>query len=161
MSRKYQKSKVIRNSFTERTKIRGQAKAQAREVQLPLDVESLVEMSRTALSSFAAEVGLIVAQRLLEDEATQFCGERHERQTKREMTRFGHSRGYVTLASQKGRIHKPRVRYVKKDGEVELERYRLLQSPDAMPQAALNQLVNGVSTRRYEHVVELVEKVMV
>lgn len=118
-------------------------------MQIPLDVESLVEMSRTALSSFAAEVGLLVAQRLLEDEVTQHCGERHERQTEREMTRYGHQGGYVTLAGQKGRIQKPRVRNLKSGGEVELERYRLLQSADAMPQAALNRLVNGVSTRRY------------
>jgi transposase-like protein len=112
-------------------------------------------MTRTALSSFAAEMGLLVAQRLLEDEVTQLCGARHERQTEREMTRYGHQGGYVTLAGQKGRIQKPRVRNLKSGGEVELERYRLLQSPDAMPQAALSRLVNGVSTRRYEHVVEL------
>jgi transposase-like protein len=40
-------------------------------------------------------------------------------------------------------------------GEAHLERYALLQSPEAMPQAALAHLVNGVSTRRYEQVVQL------
>jgi transposase-like protein len=47
------------------------------------------------------------------------------------------------------------MRYTDQRGEAELERYALLQSPDAMPQAALNHLVNGVSTRRYEQVVQV------
>jgi transposase-like protein len=91
----------------------------------------------------------------LEDEVTQRCGQRHERRPERELTRFGHQRGYVTIAGQKAPIPKPRVRYTDQRGETELERYGLLQSPDAMPQAALNHLVNGVSTRRYEKVVHL------
>jgi transposase-like protein len=124
-------------------------------LQLPLDVESLVEMTRQTLSSFATEMGLRVAQCLLEDEVTQRCGQRHERRPERELTRFGHQRGYVTIAGQKASIQKPRVRYTEGRGEAELERYGLLQSPDAMPQAALNHLVNGVSTRRYEKVVHL------
>lgn len=38
---------------------------------MPLDVESLVEMSRGALSSFAVEMGLKIARRLLEGDVTQ------------------------------------------------------------------------------------------
>lgn len=52
-------------------------------------------------------------------------------------------------------LAKPRVRSTSGRGEAELERYTLLQSPEAMPQAALEHLVNGVSTRRYEQVVQL------
>jgi len=40
-------------------------------------------------------------------------------------------------------------------GEAELENYALLQSPDAMPEATLRRMVNGVSCRRYEQVVDL------
>jgi transposase-like protein len=123
-------------------------------LQLPLDVESLIELSRAALSSFAVEMGLKVAQCLLEDEVTQRCGPRHERAPGRRETRFGHQRGFVTIAGQKASISKPRVRRIDGGGEVELERYALLQSSEAMPQSALNHLVNGVSTRRYEQVVQ-------
>jgi transposase-like protein len=123
-------------------------------LQLPLDVESLIELSREALSSFAVEMGLKVAQCLLEDEVTQRCGQRHERAPGRRETRFGHQRGFVTIAGQKASIAKPRVRRTDGGGEVELERYALLQSSEAMPQSALNHLVNGVSTRRYEQVVQ-------
>ena len=136
-------------------RIEQQALAQAREVQLPLNVEALVEMTREALSSFAVEMGLKVAQCLLEDEVTQRCGQRHERLANRSETRFGRQRGFVTIAGQKVTVEKPRVRSTDGRGEAELERYHLLQSPEAMPQAALEHLVNGVSTRRYEKVVHL------
>jgi putative transposase len=156
MPRTYLKSARVRKSLGNRhQRFKRQVQTQVRELQLPLDVESLVEMTRQTLSSFATEMGLRVAQCLLEDEVTQRCGQRHERRPERELTRFGHQRGYVTIAGQKASIQKPRVRYTEGRGEAELERYGLLQSPDAMPQAALNHLVNGVSTRRYEKVVHL------
>ncbi len=156
MPRRYLKSARFRKSLGKRQqRFKRQAQTQARELQLPLDVESLVEMTRRTLSSFATEMGLRVAQCLLEDEVTQRCGQRHERNPDREITRFGHQQGYVTIAGQKAPLPKPRIRYTDQRGEAELERYSLLQSPDAMPQAALNHLVNGVSTRRYEKVVQL------
>lgn len=162
MSGRYPKSSRVRKSSTGRggpgrraRKIEQQAHTQAREVQLPLDIEALVEMTRQSLSSFAVEVGLRVAQCLLEDEVTQRCGARHERLPERQETRFGHQPGYITIAGQKVSLAKPRVRSTSGRGEADLERYRLLQSPSAMPQAALDHLVNGVSTRRYEQVVQL------
>jgi transposase-like protein len=155
MSRRYPKSSGVRKRRRRVRQIKRQALAQAREVQLPLDVEALVEMSRQSLSSFAVEVGLKVAQCLLEDEVTQRCGQRHERLPDRAATRFGHQRGFITIGGQKVPVPKPRVRYTDDRGEAELQRYALLQSPEAMPQAALEHLVNGVSTRRYEKVVHL------
>lgn len=162
MSRKYPKSSVVGKSSScprgrrgRPRRIAEQAVAQAREVQLPLDVESLLELSREALSSFAVEMGLKVAHCLLADEVAQRCGERHERVENRTQTRFGQQRGFIALAGQKVSIDKPRVRYTDGRGEAELERYQLLQSPNAMPQASLDHMVNGVSTRRYERVVQL------
>ncbi len=161
MSRKYPKSSRVCKSSNGRRRhgrarrIEEQAVAQAREVQLPLNVEALLEMTREALSSFAVEMGLKVAQCLLADEVTQRCGQRHERVANRSETRFGHQRGFITIAGQKVSVDKPRVRYTDDRGEAELERYQLLQSPEALPQVALDHLVNGVSTRRYERVVQL------
>lgn len=155
MSRRYPKSSGVRKRRGRVRQIKQQALAQAREVQLPLNVEALVEMTRQSLSSFAVEVGLKVAQCLLEDEVAQRCGQRHERVPNRTETRFGHQRGFVTIAGQKVPVEKPRVRSTDGRGEADLDRYHLLQSPEAMPQSALEHLVNGVSTRRYEKVVHL------
>src|SRR3989304_3411065 len=101
MSRRYPKSSRIRKASGRMRKIKRQALAAVREVHLPLDVEALLELTREALSSFAVEMGLKVAQCLLEDEVTQRCGRRHERQPGRIETRFGHQRCFITIAGQK------------------------------------------------------------
>jgi transposase-like protein len=128
--------------------------AQAQQVQLPLSIEGLVELARQSLSSFAVEVGLKMAACLLEDEVTRRCGPRYQRPAARSQTRYGHQGGYVTIAGQKLPLRKPRVRSTG-GGEMELANYALLQSADAMPESALAKMVNGVSCRRYEQVVDL------
>jgi hypothetical protein len=50
-------------------------------------------------------------------------------------------RGLITIAGQEVPVAKPRVRYTDDRGAEELERYGLLQSPDALPQAALDHLL--------------------
>ena len=56
MPRRYLKSARVRKSLGNRhQRFKRQAQSQARELQLPLDVESLVEITRQTLSSFATE----------------------------------------------------------------------------------------------------------
>lgn len=124
-------------------------------VQLPLCREELVELMQDSLSSFATEMGLRIAAKLLEDEVTRRCGGRYERRPQRELSRHGRQPGYVTLAGQKLSLDKPRVRRRDGQGEAELETYALLQRDEAMPEACLRRMVRGVSTRDYEHVVDL------
>ena len=60
-----------------------------------------------------------------------------------------------TLAGQKIAIARPRVRRTDGGGEVPLETYARLQSPEAMPEAVLRRMVRGVSTRDYDDVIDL------
>jgi transposase-like protein len=124
-------------------------------VQLPLCREELVAMMQESLASFATEMGLRIATRLLEDEVEQRCGPRYEHRALRQLTRYGRQRGVVTLAGQKLPVRKPRVRRADGQGEVELETYALLQREEAMPEACLRRMVHGVSTRDYQRVVDL------
>lgn len=124
-------------------------------VQLPLGPEALQAMLTGELHSFAIDLGLLLAGRFLEAEVTRLCGERYQRQPARQHTRYGHQPGFVTLAGQKATIQRPRVRTTDRGGEVELPLYQAMQSPEAMPEAALKRLVRGVSTRNYEEVVDL------
>ena len=126
-----------------------------RTVQLMLDPEELVTMMQDSLTSFATEMGLKVATLLLKDEVNQRCGSRYERVAGRAVTRYGHQRGVAVIAGQKLPIPRPRMRYTRQCGEVDLETYARLQSPDAMPQSVLKRLVRGVSCRDYEGVVDL------
>jgi transposase-like protein len=122
---------------------------------LPLDREELLELMQDSLESLALELGLLVASSLLEDEVTRLCGPRYQRQPGRSHTRYGRQRGVATLAGQKVPIERPRVRHMDGRGEVPLETYAHLQSPDAMPRAVLRRMVRGVSTRDYAEVVDL------
>jgi putative transposase len=106
------------------------------------------------LHGLATELGLLLAVQFLEDEVDHRCGPRYQRQPDRDLTRYGHQRGVVTLAGQKLPVAEPRVRSTAGQGEVELATYAALQRDDAMPEAALRRLVRGVSCRDYEAVVE-------
>src|SRR5262245_66012808 len=108
-----------------------------------------------SLEALALELGLLVAAGLLEDEVTRLCGHRYERRPDRTCTRYGRQRGAATLAGQKIALERPRVRRADGGGEVSLETYARLQSPDAMPRAVLRRLVRGVGTRDYEQVIDM------
>jgi putative transposase len=125
-----------------------------REIQLPLDRDELLGLMQDSLEALAVELGLLVASAILEDEVTRLCGRRYQRQPDRAPTRYGHQPGVVILAGQKLPIERPRVRGAAGGGEVPLETYARLQSPNAMPQAVLRRMVRGVSTREYEHVAD-------
>ena len=126
-----------------------------REVQLPLDREQLLGLLQDCLEGLAVELGLLVASAILEDEVTRLCGKRYERHRGRAHTRYGRQGGVVMLGGQKLPIDRPRVRRADGGGEAPLATYAQLQSPDAMPQAVLRRMVRGVSTREYEHVVDM------
>lgn len=138
----------------EQVERRGRTAAPGRAIQLPLDRDELLAQMQDSLEALAVELGLLVAPGLLEDEVTRLCGRRYERQPDRVHTRYGHQRGTATLAGQKIAIERPRVRRTDGGGEVSLETYAHLQSPDAMPLAVLRRMVRGVSTRDYEHVID-------
>jgi putative transposase len=134
---------------------RGRQAGKSRQIQLCLDPEEMVAMLQQSVNEFATEVGRKVARLLLDDEVEQRCGPRYERVAERTMTRYGRQPGVVVIAGQKLPINRPRVRYTQRCGEVDLETYGRLQSPEAMPEAVLKRLVRGVSCRDYEGVVDL------
>jgi putative transposase len=127
----------------------------SREIQLSLDRDEWLGLMQDSLEAVAVELGLLVACAILEDEVTRLCGTRNQRQPGRSHTRHGHQRGVVMLAGQKLPIERPRVRGADGGGEVPLETYAQLQSRDAFPQAVLRRMVRGVSTREYEHIVDM------
>ena len=129
----------------------------AEPTELPLSRDELVQMAQDSLHTFAVEMGLLIAGRLLEEEVDRLCGPRYARGKSRRNSRHGSQGGTVTLAGQRLPINKPRVRGVDGSGEVELEAYELLQRADAMPEASLRRMVRGVSCRDYEEVVDVAQ----
>jgi len=125
---------------------------QGEVLQMMLDREELIRQLQQSVHAFGAEVGLIIATRLLGDEVQRKCGKPHERFEDRVGHRYGSQPGVITMAGQKLPVRRPRVRSAQ--GEVELDMYRLLQREQAMPEAVLQRMVRGVSTRNYEGVID-------
>ncbi len=127
----------------------------AMEFALPVNRSELMELLSESLHSFAVEMGLLVAGKLLKDEVDRLCGERYQHSVDREFTRYGSQPGGITLAAQRVAIQKPRVRSTDGRGETSLETYALMQNSDAMPQAVLARMVRGVSCRDYQGAVDV------
>ncbi len=95
--------------------------------------------------------GLAIAAALFTEEIGQLCGPRYER-GEGLASRWGSRQGEVVLGGRKVKLRRPRVRH---DGrEVELETYRRLQAEDPLTERALEQMLVGVSTRKYARSLE-------
>ena len=69
-------------------------------------------------------------------------------------TRWGSNPGYAFIGNQKLDIKVPRVRDTSTGKEVSLKSYKALQNPSAINESVLAMVINGISTRKYEKVVE-------
>lgn len=128
-------------------------KGERQFVQMPLSREERVAMIQDGLNSLACQLGLMAAQELLQAEVADLCGPMHQRLPGRCASRWGSQGGAVVLGGRKVPIQKPRARLVG-GGEVALEMYQRLQSPEAMPENAMRRMVRGVSCREYEGCLE-------
>jgi transposase-like protein len=94
-----------------------------------------------------------VLSAMLEEERAQLCGPRYAHQLDRSATRSGHTDGELALGGQRIRVRRPRVRSA--DGkEVKLETWERFASADPLTPRAVEQMVLGVSTRKYVRSIE-------
>lgn len=97
-------------------------------------------------------IGLMAVEDALQGEVTRLAGERYNR--KSSSKRWGSNPGSVFLGNQKLSIRVPRVRDMENNEEMELETYQRLQSPRIVDERIFSQVLNGISTRKYEKAVE-------
>jgi putative transposase len=127
-------------------------------IEIPLDQAQVHELCRSEVHDLVTDIGLLGAISFLEDEVSQLCGEWHDRQTNRTMTRYGAQPGWVTVGGQKVTITRPRVRYANGGGEVRLSRYKRFQHEKNLGQVVMRRMIRGVSCRNYEGVVDDMRK---
>jgi putative transposase len=113
---------------------------------------ALKEFAREALWETVIFSGLAYAQETLEAERSAICGERYARLADRATMRSGHVASSLTLGGRRVKIRRPRVRGA--EGEVSLPSWREWSSRDPLGQRAVEQMVVGVSTRRYRRSLE-------
>ena len=93
-------------------------------------------------------LGLKAVEEELQQEVLSLAGGRYERGSA--LSRWGSNPGSVYLGDQKVRVTVPRVRNRFTQEEVRLESYQALQNPSTINDLALNRVLYGLSTRKYE-----------
>ncbi len=126
---------------------------EARELALPAHVQEslgeLVHAAKEGLLALSVGVGLGVLAELLEDEVDEVVGPKGKHNAERTAVRHGHEDGEVTLGGRRVAVKRPRVRSTDGEAEVELQTYRYFADRDPLSRLVLEQMLAGVSTRRF------------
>ena len=122
-----------------------------------LDVEQLwlrlSGMVREALYDTVMVTGLACVDEVLEAERAALCGVRYAHQAERQAQRAGHVPSSLVLGGRRVAVSRPRVRSVA-GRELKLPSWREWSARDPLEARALEQMVLGVSTRRYARSLE-------
>jgi transposase-like protein len=107
-----------------------------------------------SLFQLSIETGRQVLEKLLEQDRVDLCGAKGEHNARRKRYRHGHDdSGSVVLGGRKVAVRKPRVRQVG-GGEVALPTYEQFSQEDPLLTRVYEQMMVGVSTRKYERSLE-------
>jgi len=128
----------------------GPLRKAAGQGQLWLRLPGLV---REALYETVIATGLACVGEVLEAERSELCGVRYQHLPGRQALRVGHVASSLVLGGRRVAVRRPRVRSV--DGhELSLPSWGEWSARDPLTERALEQMVLGVSTRRYARSLE-------
>jgi transposase-like protein len=114
---------------------------------------SLAGVLKAELHEFVMSAGMRIVAELLEEDRAAICGERYARHARRVASRAGHAPGELVLGGRRVQVRRPRARTV--DGqEVVLPSWAHFSDEDPLDKRAVEQMVIGVSTRKYKRSLE-------
>lgn len=108
---------------------------------------------RTGLQGLFSEIGLKLAEAIIEGEVENLCGPKHSRKGEGQAVRWGTQKGTITVRGVKEGINKPRVRTPDGKEEIDLETYSALNNKNAMNDELIAKVTSGVSTREFERTI--------
>ena len=114
--------------------------------------EALGELAGAAMEGLLAlsvGVGLGVLTELMAEEVDDVVGPKGRHDADRAAVRHGHEAGQVTLGGRRVPVERPRVRAADGSGEVALGTYAHFADRDPLTKVVLEQMLAGVSTRRF------------
>jgi len=123
---------------------------QSAQAQLRLPFRGL---AREALWDTVVLSGFAFVEEELEAERTALCGARYTHQRQRQAVRTGRAPSSLVLGGRRAEIQRPRVRSIE-GHELSLPSWRAWSSRDPLDERAFEQMVVGVSTRRYARSLE-------
>ena len=129
---------------------KSQGREQSVQTQLMLPLRGL---ARAALWDTVVISGLAFVEEEMEAERAALCGPRYAHLAEREAQRSGHVPSSLVLGGRRVKVERPRARSV--DGhELSLPSWRTWSARDPLDERAFEQMVLGVSTRRYARSLE-------
>lgn len=113
----------------------------------------LGEFFREALWDTVVVAGFEFAREQLEAERVALCGPRYVHAAERAAMRAGHAKSSLTLGGRRAEIDRPRAR--SRDGhELALPSWQAWNARDPLERRAVEQMILGVSSRRYARSLE-------
>ena len=103
---------------------------------------------------FCLTAGVATLTRMMEEDATALCGQRHERLSGRAAYRWGKTTGKVGFHGGKIEVARPRVRG-RSGAEVALPSWETAMAEDWLGRWAMNLMLINVSTRKFGRAVRL------
>ena len=127
---------------------------EAQELALPPKVQAalgeLVSSAKEGLLALSVGVGLGVLAELMGEEVDEIVGPKGKHNLDRTAVRHGHEDGEVTLGGRRVQVSRPRVRSADGESEVQLSTYQHFADRDPLSRHVLEQMLAGVSTRRFQ-----------
>jgi putative transposase len=117
--------------------------------------------AKEGLLALSVGVGLGVLAELMAEEVDEVVGPKGKHDPDRSAVRHGHEPGEVTLGGRRVGVERPRVRAADGSGELPLSTYRHFADRDPLTALVLEQMLAGVSTRRFSRTREPVGRAVV
>lgn len=127
-------------------------RGQGENAQALLPLAALAFTLRRGLRELVIESGMKVLGELLEQERTGLCGPRYKHEPERAASRAGFATGELVMGGRRVQVRRPRVRTDER--ELELPTWKEFSSDDPLYARALEEMVIGVSTRKYRRALE-------
>ena len=105
---------------------------------------------REGLLALAVGTGLQVMAAIMEADVTAACGPKGRHDPERTATRHGRGAGSVSLGGRRVPVERPRMRAVDGSGELPVPAYELFSDTEVLGRMALDRMLAGLSTRRYD-----------
>ena len=129
-------------------KSRGREQSAQKQLMLPLR-----GLARAALWDTVVISGLAFVEEEMEAERAALCGPRYAHLAERQAQRSGHVPSSLVMGGRRVKVERPRARSV--DGhELSLPSWQAWSARDPLDERAFEQMVLGVSTRRYARSLE-------
>ena len=109
----------------------------------------LAGAAKDGLLALSVGVGLGVLSEMMEAELDEVVGAKHANNAERTAVRHGHTDDEVTLGGRRVAVKRPRARTADDEHEVALATYEYFADRDPLTRVVLEQMLAGVSTRRF------------